>query len=128
MPALRCPSGVGHLRRATGPGHDHLCNSAAIALDDVLVVYGTTLQFNPSFDESLIEKALAEDPERYGAEYLSKWRDDLVVRAMMGEKPRARRPPSWSLQGLAVAADPETGDAKLRSLDGIQLSNNNGKR
>jgi hypothetical protein len=45
--------------------------------DDVLVVYGTTLQFNPSFDESIIEKALAEDPERYGAEYLSKWRDDL---------------------------------------------------
>jgi hypothetical protein len=45
--------------------------------DDVLVVYGTTLQFNPSFDQSLIEKALAEDPERYGAEYLSKWRDDL---------------------------------------------------
>jgi hypothetical protein len=43
--------------------------------DDVLVVYGTTLQFNPSFDESIIEKALAEDPERYGTEYLSKWRD-----------------------------------------------------
>jgi hypothetical protein len=34
------------------------------------------LQFNPSFDEDIIEKALAE-PERYGAEYLSKWRDDL---------------------------------------------------
>jgi hypothetical protein len=31
--------------------------------DDVLVVYGTTSQFNPSFDESIIEKALAEDPE-----------------------------------------------------------------
>jgi hypothetical protein len=37
---------------------------------------GTTLQFNPSFDEDIIERALAEDPERYGAEYL-KWRDDL---------------------------------------------------
>jgi hypothetical protein len=45
--------------------------------DDILVVYGTTLQFNPSFDKDIIERALAEDPERYGAEYLSKWRDDL---------------------------------------------------
>ncbi len=44
---------------------------------DVLVVRGTTLQFNPSFDEKIIAKALAEDRERYSAEYLSEWRDDL---------------------------------------------------
>jgi hypothetical protein len=47
---------------------------AAAALS---LMKGTTLQFNPSFDEDIIERALAEDPERYGAEYLSKWRDDL---------------------------------------------------
>ena len=41
------------------------------------MVYGTTLHFTPSFDEDIIERALAEDPERYGAEYLSRWRDDL---------------------------------------------------
>ena len=45
--------------------------------DDVLAVFGTTLQFNPSFDEAIIQKALAEDRERYAAEYLSEWRDDL---------------------------------------------------
>jgi hypothetical protein len=43
---------------------------------NILVVYGTTLQFNPSIDKDIIERALTEDPERYGAEYLSKWRDD----------------------------------------------------
>jgi hypothetical protein len=37
----------------------------------------TTLQFNPSFDEDIIGACVTEDPERYGAEYLSKWRDDL---------------------------------------------------
>ena len=51
--------------------------------DDILLVYGTRLQFNPSFDEDIIERALAEDPERYGAEYLSKWRDDLSTLAFL---------------------------------------------
>jgi hypothetical protein len=44
--------------------------------DDILVVRGTTLQFNPSFDAETIERSLAEDREKYGAEYLSEWRDD----------------------------------------------------
>jgi hypothetical protein len=38
---------------------------------------GTTLQFNPSFDEDIIGACVSGRPERYGAEYLSKWRDDL---------------------------------------------------
>lgn len=46
--------------------------------DDVLCVLGSTLQFNPSFDRALIDRSLEEDPERYGAEYLSQWRDDLT--------------------------------------------------
>jgi hypothetical protein len=45
--------------------------------DEVLVVRGTTPQFNPSFDHKIIERALADDRERYSAEYLSEWRDDL---------------------------------------------------
>jgi hypothetical protein len=44
---------------------------------DVLVVKGTTLQFNPLFDAAEIEKALGEDPALYGAEYNSLWRDDV---------------------------------------------------
>jgi phage terminase large subunit-like protein len=46
--------------------------------DDVLVVRGTTTQFNPTFDRSIIDKALVLDPQRYGAEFESLWRDDLA--------------------------------------------------
>jgi hypothetical protein len=45
--------------------------------DDVLVVRGTTLQFNPTFDAKTIERQIASDPPLYRAEYLSEWRDDL---------------------------------------------------
>jgi hypothetical protein len=47
--------------------------------DDVLVVRGTTLQFNPSFDAKAIARQLASDPQLYGAEYNSEWRDDLAT-------------------------------------------------
>jgi hypothetical protein len=47
--------------------------------DDTLVVRGTTLQFNPTFDAKVIERQLASDPQLYGAEYLSQWRDDLAT-------------------------------------------------
>jgi hypothetical protein len=47
--------------------------------DDVLVVRGTTLQFNPTFDSKIIERQLASDPQLYGAEYNSQWRDDLAT-------------------------------------------------
>jgi hypothetical protein len=43
----------------------------------ILAVMGSTRQFNPSFDQSIIDKALEDDPERLGAEYLCRWRDDL---------------------------------------------------
>ena len=49
-------------------GHDN---------DDVLVVRATTLELNPTFDAKIIDQQLAEDPQLYGAEYLSQWRDDL---------------------------------------------------
>jgi hypothetical protein len=45
--------------------------------DNVLVVRGTTLQFNPTFDAKIIERQIASDPALYRAEYLSEWRDDL---------------------------------------------------
>jgi hypothetical protein len=44
---------------------------------DVLVVKGTTRQFNPTFDAKIIERQIASDPQLYRAEYLSEWRDDL---------------------------------------------------
>jgi hypothetical protein len=45
--------------------------------DDVLVVRGTTLQFNPTFDAKVIAKQIESDPQLYNAEYNSVWRDDL---------------------------------------------------
>ena len=44
---------------------------------DTLAIVGSTLQLNPSFDARIIERDLARDPERFGAEYLCRWRDDL---------------------------------------------------
>lgn len=45
--------------------------------DDVLVVLGTSLQFNPTLDEAEINRQLELDPEKASAEYRSIWRDDL---------------------------------------------------
>jgi hypothetical protein len=45
--------------------------------DDVLVVKGSTQQFNPLFDTKIIARQIAEDPALYSAEYNSQWRDDL---------------------------------------------------
>ncbi len=85
--------------RAVGPGLARMPNSLKIIISsvhkrsgvlyqkikdyygkddpDVLAVMGPTMTFNPTFDARIIEKALLEDPERYGAEYLCRWRDDL---------------------------------------------------
>jgi hypothetical protein len=45
--------------------------------DDVLVVHGGTMRFNPLFNQRIIERQIAEDPQLYNAEYNSVWRDDL---------------------------------------------------
>ncbi len=44
---------------------------------NTLVVRGTTRQFNPTFPAATIVQHLAQDRQRFGAEYLSEWRDDL---------------------------------------------------
>jgi hypothetical protein len=38
---------------------------------------GSTTIFNPSFPQHIIDEALVDDPERFGAEYMCRWRDDL---------------------------------------------------
>jgi hypothetical protein len=45
--------------------------------NDALVVRGSTMQFNPTFDEETIKAAIQSDPQLYGAEYNSEWRSDL---------------------------------------------------
>jgi hypothetical protein len=47
--------------------------------DDRLVVLGDTVSFNPDFDQATIEREMARDPERAGAEYFCRWRDDLAT-------------------------------------------------
>jgi hypothetical protein len=44
---------------------------------DCLSVLGTSLQFNPTLDEKIIQRELDKDYPRASAEYLSVWRDDL---------------------------------------------------
>jgi hypothetical protein len=44
--------------------------------NDVIVAYGTSRDFNPSLDQTEIDRALERDPTRNRAEYLSEWRTD----------------------------------------------------
>ena len=45
---------------------------------EVLVVKGPSLAFNPLLPQSVIDQALARDPEAAGAEWLGQWRSDLA--------------------------------------------------
>jgi hypothetical protein len=52
-----------------------------------LAVMGSTTIFNPSFPQHIIDEALVDDPERFGAEYMCRWRDDLstfIDRVLLG--------------------------------------------
>ena len=81
---------------------------------DTLVVLGESLKFNPTLDEKLIEAELERDYERAGAEYLSKWRDDLstfldretIEQAI--ERHCVSRPPQPHTRYFAFA-DPSSG-------------------
>lgn len=46
--------------------------------DDVLVVQAPTLALHPNFDQSIITRALREDPEKARAEYYAEWRRDVA--------------------------------------------------
>jgi hypothetical protein len=46
--------------------------------DDVLVVLGTSQQFNPLLPAEVISRHLERDPEAAAAEWLSEWRSDLA--------------------------------------------------
>lgn len=67
--------------------------------DDVLVVRGTSRQFNMLLPQEVIDNALARDQEAASAEYLSQWRDDLsnfldreLVEAAIDRDVQARPP------------------------------------
>jgi hypothetical protein len=47
--------------------------------DDILVVHGTSRQFNPTLDERIIADALRRDPAAARSEWLAEWRDDIAA-------------------------------------------------
>lgn len=69
---------ISSVHRRSGLLYDKFSQHFGKDDDDVLVVLGTSLQFNPTLDQAEIERQLALDPEKAGAEYLSQWRDDLT--------------------------------------------------
>ncbi len=68
---------ISSVHRRSGLLYDKFAKHFGKDDDDVLVVMGTSLQFNPTLDAAEIERQLLLDPEKAGAEYLSRWRDDL---------------------------------------------------
>jgi hypothetical protein len=101
--------------------------------DDVLVVRGTTTQFNPSFDRALIDKSLALDPQRYSAEYNSEWRDDLstfLSRDLLDASVEAGvlvRPPLDNVTYYAFA-DPSSGRGDSFTLSLSHLEQHGGSQ
>lgn len=69
---------ISSVHRRAGLLHDRYARHFGKDDDNTLVVLGTALQFNPTLDAAEIERQLALDPEKAGAEYLSQWRDDLT--------------------------------------------------
>jgi hypothetical protein len=105
---------ISSVHRRAGLLHDKYVRHFGRDGDDVLAVLGTSLQFNPTLDASEIERQLALDPEKSGAEYLSRWRDDLstfidraLVEAAIDRGVHARPPQS----GISYTAftDPSGG-------------------
>jgi hypothetical protein len=45
--------------------------------DDVLVIRAPSIVFNPTLDQAIIDRALAEDPAGAAAEWLAQFRDDV---------------------------------------------------
>jgi hypothetical protein len=105
---------ISSVNKRSGLLYDRVTEYFGKDSDDVLVVMGESLQFNPSLDAALIERELQRDPERAGAEYLSRWRDDLsnfldrqLVEAAV-DPGVVVRPPQRGLKYFAFA-DPSGG-------------------
>ncbi len=82
--------------------------------DAALVVYGPSTAFNPTLPQSVIDAALARDPEAAAAEWLSQWRSDLsdfLDRELIASAvdPNVRVRPPQSGQRYRAFADPSGG-------------------
>jgi hypothetical protein len=105
---------ISSVHRRAGLLYDKYAKYFGQGDDDTLVVLGTASQFNPTLDQAEIDRQLALDPEKAGAEYMSRWRDDLstfldrqLVEAAIDRGIHARPPqPGISYTGTA---DPSGG-------------------
>ena len=105
---------ISSVHRRSGLLYDKFAQSFGKDDDATLVVLGTATQFNPTLDQAEIDRQLALDPQKAGAEYLSQWRDDLtnfldrqLVEAAI-EKSVAVRQPQRGVH-YAMFADPSGG-------------------
>lgn len=100
---------ISTVHKRSGLLHQRVKDNFGKPSDDVLVVLGTTQQFNPLFDAKIIARQIEEDPQRYNAEYNSIWRDDLasfISRELLDaavDRGVVVRPPSSDVQYYAFA-------------------------
>src|SRR5205814_9462298 len=69
---------ISSVNKRSGLLYDRFAKYYGTDNEDVLVVKGTSLEFNNTLNGEVIERELARDYERASAEYLSLWRDDLT--------------------------------------------------
>jgi hypothetical protein len=81
---------------------------------DILAILQPSIVFNPSLDQAEIDRDLAEDPERFAAEWLSQWRSDIsdlfdreLVEAAVDPGLYVRPPRAW--HAYRAFADPSGG-------------------
>lgn len=106
--------GITSSYRRSGLAYDKWRSHYAQADDDVLVVKGPSMIFNPTLPQRIIDAALARDPEAASAEWLSEWRSDLcdfldreLIEAAVDHGVRIR-PPQSGIRYVAFA-DPSGG-------------------
>jgi hypothetical protein len=81
LPALMTTNGmligISTPYRRVGLLHQKHRDYLGVSSNDVLVVQGTSLTFNPNLTEEAIARAIADDPEGNRAEYEAEFRSDL---------------------------------------------------
>lgn len=62
----------------SGPFYEEVTSNWGKDDSSTLIVQATSQQMNPTLPDDVIQRALAQDPERAGAEYLNEWRTALA--------------------------------------------------
>jgi hypothetical protein len=68
---------ISSVYRKAGVLYDRWSKFYGVNDENTLVIQGTSRQFNPTIDQSVVDDAMADDAAVAGAEFQSIWRDDL---------------------------------------------------